>query len=111
MLGGKVMLGAPGGSILVERSLFFDVGGYDDDLFLANSPEDAYFWEKIDTIDKMYTANNPKIDIFHMYHPPTYMGNPFINQMKKTYEDFKSLSLKEKTKIINIRSEQFKKFR
>jgi len=109
-LGGKVMLGAPGGSILVERELFFDVGGYDDDLFLANSPEDAYFWEKIDTISKMHTAENPAIDIFHMYHSPTYMSNPYIKQMQKIYEDFKKLTKEEKTREIKEKSKQIKKF-
>lgn len=109
-MGGQVMLGAPGGSIMVERDLFFEVGGYDDHLFLANSPEDAYFWQKIDTIDKMFVSENPPIDIFHMYHPPTYFSNPLINQMSKIFEDFKILDKEEKKKIIKNRSEYIKKF-
>jgi len=109
-LGGKVMLGAPGGSIMVERGLFFDVGGYDADLFLANSPEDSYFWEKIDTWDKMHVAESPPIDIFHMYHPPTYFSNPFINEMKAIYEEFKNKSSFEKIKQIIVKSEHIKKF-
>jgi predicted glycosyltransferase involved in capsule biosynthesis len=109
-LGGKVMLGAPGGSILVERDLFFNVGGYDADLFLANSPEDAFFWEKINVIEKMYTSENPPIDIFHMFHNPTYFDNPFINQMKKIYEDFKILSKEEKIRLIEQKSENLKSF-
>jgi predicted glycosyltransferase involved in capsule biosynthesis len=109
-LGGVVMLGAPGGSILVERGLFFEVGGYDDHLFLANSPEDAYFWEKIDSVDKMYIAESPNVDIFHMFHPPTYYSNPHLMQMKKTFEDFKSLAKEQKMEIIKEKSQYFKKF-
>jgi len=109
-LGGKVMLGAPGGSILVERGLLFDVGGYDADLFLANSPEDSYFWEKINTIDKMCTSEHPPIDVFHLYHPPTYFSNPFINEMKKIYEDFKLLSKEKKEEIIKQKSAHIKTF-
>jgi predicted glycosyltransferase involved in capsule biosynthesis len=109
-LGGQIMLGAPGGSIMVERSLFFEVGGYDDHLFLANSPEDAYFWEKIDTIDKMFASENPPIDVFHMYHSPTYFNNPQISEMKKVFEEFKHLSKEKKIEIIKERSEYIKKF-
>jgi len=109
-MGGKVMLGAPGGSILTERALFYDVGGYDADLFLANSPEDAYFWEKIDTVEKMYSCEKPAIDIFHMYHPPMYYSNPYINEMKLIYENFKKLSKVEKLKKIEAKSKQFKEY-
>lgn len=109
-LGGKVMLGAPGGSILIERELFYNVGGYDDHLFLANSPEDAYFWEKIETVDKMCLSEQPGIDIFHLFHQPTYFSNPHINEMKKTFEDFKKSSKEEKEAIIQEKREHFKQF-
>jgi len=109
-LGGKVMVGAPGGSILVERDLFFEVGGYDAELFLANSPEDAFFWQKIDTIDKMEISDNPNIEIYHMYHPPTWMNNPHIGEMHMINELFKKLSINDKKEIINLKSELIKDF-
>lgn len=108
---GKIMLGAPGGSIMIAKQLFFDVGGYDDDIFLANSPEDAFFWEKVDAIDKMYTSETPPIDIFHMYHPPTYKDNPFNHFMSNIFSEFKKMTKKEKIEIIKKRSEQFKKIK
>jgi len=105
-LGGKVMIGAPGGSIFVDRDLFFEVGGYDADLFLANSPEDAFFWEKIDTVDKMEISDNPEIEVYHMYHPPTWMNNPHIKNMENILNIFKNKSPREKGEIINFMNQK-----
>lgn len=110
-LNGKVMIGAPGGSILVERDLFFEVGGYDPELFLANSPEDAFFWEKIDTLDKMYISDNPEIELYHMYHPPTWMYNPYGKEMYIINEEFKKLSLEDKKEIIELKSKFISEFK
>jgi len=109
-LGGKVMLGAPGGSILVDRKLFVKVGGYDDGLFLSYSPEDSFFWEKLSVFTKICLAENPAIDIFHMYHPPSHNSNPQFHAMRKIYEEFKDLPKAEKKEVIKIRKNYFKKF-
>jgi GT2 family glycosyltransferase len=106
-----VYLGAPGGSITIDRDLFFEIGGYDPELFLANSPEDAFFWEKIDTVDKMYICDNPKIEIYHMNHPPTWMQNPHISEMEKIYKSFKDMSKDLKIKLIKNKSEIIKQFK
>lgn len=110
-LGGKVMIGAPGGSILVERDLFFEVGGYDAELFLANSPEDAFFWTKVDTVDKMCVSDDPDIEIYHMYHPPTWMNNPHTSEMQFINNIFKVLSLEDKKEIIDLKVEMIKEFK
>lgn len=110
-LGGKVMIGAPGGSILVERDLFFEVGGYDAELFLANSPEDAFFWEKIDTIDKMHISDDPDIELYHMYHPPTWMHNPRASEMTIIMNIFRALSVEDKKKIIAMKSNMINKYK
>ena len=110
-LGGKIMIGAPGGSILVERELYFEVGGYDAELFLANSPEDAFFWEKIDTIDKMHVSDEPDIELYHMYHPPTWMNNPHVHEMQAINNKFKALNVDNKKKIILYKSEMIKEFK
>lgn len=110
-LGGQVMIGAPGGSILVERDLFFEVGGYDAELFLANSPEDAFFWEKIDTLDKMHISDEPSIELYHMYHPPTWMHNPHMNDMQAIHNNFKVLSKEKKIEIMNLKAEMIKEFK
>jgi predicted glycosyltransferase involved in capsule biosynthesis len=110
-LGGKVMIGAPGGSILVERELFFEVGGYDAELFLANSPEDAFFWNKVDTIDKMHTSDEPDIELYHMYHPPTWMNNPYVDEMQIINNAFKAMSTEDKKEIIQLKSDMIKEYK
>jgi len=110
-LGGKVMIGAPGGSILIERDLYFEVGGYDAELFLANSPEDAFFWTKVDTIDKMHTSDDPDIELYHMYHPPTWMNNPYVDEMQLINNIFTQLSVEDKKEIISLKAEMIKEFK
>ncbi len=104
-MGGKIMIGAPGGSIYVERDLFFEVGGYDAEMFLANSPEDIFFWTKIDTINKMHISDNPPIEIYHMYHEPTWMNNPHINEMQILNNTFQNMSINEKKDFIKFKSD------
>ena len=110
-LGGKIMIGAPGGSIYVERNLFFEVGGYDSELFLANSPEDIFFWTKIDTINKMYTSENPPIEIYHMYHEPTWMNNPHIHDMENINNTFLQMSLENKKEFIKFKSDLINEYK
>ena len=110
-LGGKIMLGAPGGSIYCERELFFTVGGYDSELFLANSPEDIFFWTKVDTIDKMFISDNPNIEIYHMFHEPTWMNNPHIHEMQNINNIFQEMSIEEKTDFIKFKSELINEYK
>lgn len=105
------VIGAPGGSITIDRDLFFDVGGYDPELFLANSPEDIFFWDKVETVDKMYISNNPDIEIYHMNHRPTYMDNPLINDMKDIHFTFKNLPKEEREEIVKIKANIIKEFK
>lgn len=104
-------IGAPGGSILVDRELFFKVGGYDPELFQANSPEDIFFWDKIETIDKMYISDDPAIEVFHLNHPPTYYSNPHISEMKGYYEEFKNMSIDKKKEFIDHKSKIISAFK
>jgi predicted glycosyltransferase involved in capsule biosynthesis len=74
-------IGAPGGSIYTTRDLFFNVGGFDPELFQGNAPEDVFYWEKISMIDTMYISNDPEIELYHMSHPVTCYSNPKISEM------------------------------
>lgn len=94
-------VGAPGGSIFIEKDLFFSIGGYDPEFFKANAPEDIFFWDKVNVNASMETSDNPQIDIFHMNHPPTYYSNPLINEMKQIHECFKNSTEEEKKQLIN----------
>jgi predicted glycosyltransferase involved in capsule biosynthesis len=104
------ILGAPGGSIMVERDLFFEVGGYEEAFFQGNSPEDAFFWQKVDTISKMWTSDFPRINIYHMNHPVTYYDNPRINEMVAILESFKEMSHEDKIRYIQAKSESIKMY-
>lgn len=103
-------IGAPGGSIYTTKDLFFDVGGYDPELFQANAPEDIFYWEKISMLDTMHICDNPPIDLFHMSHPITHTSNPRINEMLTIYDTFKNDDKQNKLELImykkNLISEQ-----
>lgn len=98
-------IGAPGGSIYVTSDLFFKVGGFEAEFFVANAPEDAFFWDKIDVVSKMYTCDDPEIDIFHMNHIPTHNTNPHIFEMLKVLELFRSYTKEEKINYITVKSD------
>lgn len=104
-------IGAPGGSIYVTSDLFFKVGGFEAEFFVANAPEDAFFWDKIDIISKMHVCDDPEIDIFHMNHIATHNTNPHIFEMLKILNLFRSYSKEQKIDYINIKSKLLNEFR
>jgi len=103
-------IGAPGGSIYVNKGIFFNVGGYDPEFFYGYAPEDIFFWNKINLIDTMYTSDDPEIDIFHMNHSPTIGTNPHIQQMLSIHNTFNQLSVDDRLDLINIKSNLIKEF-
>lgn len=105
MFNGKPIFGSKGGSILVDSETFNDVGGFDPELFWGYAAEDQFFFEKIETITNIKYADNPFIDMFHMWHPPTYNTNPLLYEMEAIYEDFKNMSLNKKMTIINLKKQ------
>ncbi len=104
------LIGAPGGSIFIKRETFFDVGGFDHILFQANSPEDAFFWLKIETVGKIDICDNPPNEIFHMSHPVTYNSNPLNSLMKRFYKDFAKMNVNERLEFINICKQKFQEW-
>lgn len=95
-----VNFGAPGGSIFIKRDLFFYVGGYDAEFFWGNSPEDAFFWNKVNMFSKMEIADDPAIDIFHLYHEPTESKNCHAHYMIDFYQEFQILPLAKKFSYV-----------
>lgn len=78
---------APGGSIYIERDIFFEVGGYDPEFFYEHSPEDAFFWEKIELLgEKIGSCDNPRINLYHMSHEKN--TNSLNSECYSTYERF-----------------------
>ena len=104
-------IGAPGGSIYVTSDLFFKVGGFESEFFVANAPEDAFFWDKVDTISKMHVCDDPEIDIFHMNHIATHNTNPHIFEMLKILNMYRDYSKEEKINYINVKSKLINEFR
>ena len=96
---------APGGSIFIERDLFFNVGGYDPELFYNWSPEDLFFWDKVEFLEKIGICDSPKNEIYHMFHKPQNMGS--YENKKNMYDSIKEEYLGE---IIKIKKEIIEKY-
>ena len=105
-----ISVGAPGGSIYVEKDLFFKVGGFDSEFFQANAPEDSFFWDKIDSLGKMEISDNPNIDVFHMNHPVTYNSNPKLQEMLRIYQIFKNYKIEDKISLIKEKENLIKEY-
>lgn len=104
------VVGAPGGSICVDKNLFFEVGGYDPELFYTNAPEDVFFWDKINEVSKMEICDNPEIDIFHMNHPVTYNDNPRIQEMLTLHKSFVTAKPEERKEFVSLKKDSLNKF-
>ena len=100
--------GAPGGSILTSRNLFFEVGGYDPEIFSAYSPEDEFFWYKLSTYTTIRSCQNN--EIFHMYHPSTEYTNPHLKSLIALMKKFRELSRDDKIKIIEYKSQTLSRY-
>lgn len=104
------ILGSKGGSILVGHDLYYEVGGFDPEIFWGYAPEDQLFWDKVQTIlGEIDYADNPPIDIFHMWHPPTlHHSNADYFPMEKCFYEFRAMNKKARMNFINLKKELFK---
>ena len=93
-------IGAPGGSILIHNNLFFDVGGFDPELFNGYSVEDGFFWYKVLTLKEISSSDN---EVLHMYHKNLSGTNEKMNIMAFIFEAFAALSDEEKTKFVTFK--------
>lgn len=100
--------GAPGGSIFVNKELFFNVGGYDPELFYGWSPEDIFFWNKVETLEKIHSVDNPKNELLHLYHEIQSNNDSLI--LEELYEDIKKLGDDVLNQIIEYKSEILKTY-
>jgi len=108
MFAGKPALGSKGGSVIISRDLFFKVGGFDPEIFWGYAAEDQFFWEKVNTISQIEYADNPSIDMFHMWHTPSSSSNPLLYEMESNWIKFKNMSKGEKENIIKLKEDLFK---
>jgi len=82
--------GAPGGSIALSRELFLKVGGFDPHFFWAYSIEDRFFWEKVEKYNRISTLDNPRIELYHLWHLPGWGKNPYERFEHRIYQLFSS---------------------
>lgn len=95
--------GAPGGSIWIKKDIFLEVGGYDPNIFFGYSPEDIFFWDKVSTVTTMDTCTDPRVEIFHMKHPPTHASNPFLRQLQQLHLAYRDgCDDKEKKEFLDL---------
>jgi predicted glycosyltransferase involved in capsule biosynthesis len=100
--------GAPGGSIFIKTLDFINVGGYDAEFFHGYSPEDRFFWDKLDLIANIQGCNNPIIEAYHMNHPTVY-GNSDKAMLLNICFSFIEMSVDNKISFIDYISSEFKK--
>ena len=87
--------------------MFEEVGGFDPELFWGYAAEDQFFWEKVNNVSQVGFADNPLIDMFHMWHPPSYTTNPLLHSMERDWIVFKDLNAEEKMEIIKLKKELY----
>lgn len=97
--GGK----APGGSIMIYKDMFFNVGGFDPELFHSYAPEDEFFWDKVSLYTKMGSCDEPINEVFHLYHPLQKNNNPYFVDMMKLYNEWRGISPREKKRVCEYK--------
>lgn len=103
--------GAPGGSVMVRKKTFFDVGGYDDQLFTGHAPEDFYFWQKVlFTEGRFDSCDDPKNELYHLHHELNYeIENDALEINDAVSIAFIEMSPKEKEQFILYQKNRIKK--
>lgn len=99
--------GSKGGSTLIEREMFFRVGGFDPDLFWGYAPEDQLFWEKVSAITEIGYADDPPVEIFHMWHELMLRHNPLHGKMEWYMQEYRNLDNISKLNYIDLKRKFF----
>jgi hypothetical protein len=73
--------GAPGGSLYLSRTRYLEAGGHDPQLCWGYGPEDLLFFKKLQLLEPLAFADNPPIELVHLWHPPAALQNPLLSQM------------------------------
>jgi hypothetical protein len=100
--------GSKGGSLLISGDVFTAVGGFDPEIFWDYAAEDQMFWDKVqDLIGHMHYADDPHIDMLHMYHAPTCFSNPLESTMRSVWMCYKNLPIEQRLDFIKYKSELY----
>ena len=102
---------APGGSLVIPHQQFFDIGGYDAELFFGYSIEDQFFYDKLLAIGPVHSCDNPVNEMFHLWHTPLWNSNPHANEHHALYHSFKNYTTTDKLKYLSAASANLKKYK
>jgi glycosyltransferase involved in cell wall biosynthesis len=86
--------GAPGGSLYLKRERYLDVGGHDPNYCWGYGPEDLLFFNKLKLFEPIAYADEPPIEMIHLWHPTAAINNPFRFEMDwfvKIYMESRSM--------------------
>lgn len=97
--------GSTGGSILVEKDLFFEVGGYDPEYFYGYSYEDMFFWEKLSALTEIKFADKPKIEVFHLHHERQKFCEKKFAEDSLIVKNFRNLKEEEKKQFLIFKND------
>lgn len=88
-----IVPGAPGGSLYLSRQRYLEAGGHDPQFCWGYGPEDLLFYQKLELLEPIAFADNPPIEMIHLWHPPAAIHNPFRMEM----DFFVKIYFKEKS--------------
>ena len=78
----EIMEGAPGGSLYLHRDRYLEVGGHDPNYCWGWGPEDAFFFFKVKLFEPIAYADDPQIEMVHLYHPSAASNSIFHSSME-----------------------------
>ena len=73
--------GAPGGSLYIHHNRYLEVGGHDPNYCWGYGPEDAFFFHKLSLLSPIVYADEPPIEMIHLWHPTASIQNPLYRNM------------------------------
>ena len=102
--------GAPGGSVIIDKNLFREIGGFDPYYFLSYSIEDQFFIDKASLFCNFDGCNDPPIEMVHLWHPENITKTPeaIRNQGHKIHKYFNSIDKSLRMKLIKEFSSYYK---
>jgi hypothetical protein len=99
-----IIPGAPGGSLYIHRDRYIDVGGHDPNLCWGYGPEDRLFYNKLQLFEPISFADDPPIEMIHLWHPSAGINNHFLQVMNWfVFDYYEKLPLEERMDIMRAK--------
>lgn len=96
--------GSTGGILGVHHDSFINAGGFDPELFYGYAHEDSAFWLKLECIHpEIIYANNPPIDIYHLWHTHQKSMNQNFSMLERLYRTLFLWEQENKMKYIELK--------